>query len=301
MRGFSLALLAAVSEASYYHTGAGHVHTIAESANYDPWASAPAANPTSWYSTNSQYSPARIPFVPAKHEGTIYAVCNFSMNITFGVNGTGSLQFAQRGGKATMVRINLDANTSAADTHAFLIHEFGSIKVSGNTDCADLGKEFNPLLEKDKMNRFNPYQDPTRGRIADVTLDATGDLVDFVQKNVLVNLSGPDSIIGRSVAIYDDGYDSDNVTLTDTTPIDCCVIGYDKVDAEEVTPHHHHYVGLGTTSTSSTGLNAPYTPYTVPVSQYTSVKPITYVAPTPTYAYGTGYGTGYSRYGYAGY
>eukprot|EP00353_Schmidingerella_taraikaensis_P014974 CAMPEP_0185621956 /NCGR_PEP_ID=MMETSP0436-20130131/58949_1 /TAXON_ID=626734 ORGANISM="Favella taraikaensis, Strain Fe Narragansett Bay" /NCGR_SAMPLE_ID=MMETSP0436 /ASSEMBLY_ACC=CAM_ASM_000390 /LENGTH=273 /DNA_ID=CAMNT_0028263621 /DNA_START=14 /DNA_END=835 /DNA_ORIENTATION=- len=273
MRGFSLALLAAVSEASYYHTGAGHVHTIAESANYDPWASAPAANPTSWYSTNSQYSPARIPFVPAKHEGTIYAVCNFSTSSDFGTSGTGSLQFAQRGGKATMVRINLDANTSAADTHAFLIHEFGSIKVSGNTDCADLGKEFNPLLtmvrinldantsaadthaflihefgsikvsgntdcadlgnefnpllEKDKMNRFNPYQDPTRGRIADVTLDATGDLVDFVQKNVLVNLSGPDSIIGRSVAIYDDGYDSDNVTLLDKTPIDCCVIGYD--------------------------------------------------------------------------
>lgn len=222
------------------------------------------------------------------------------MNTAFGIDGTGSLQFAQRGGKATMVRINLDGTAVTANRDfAFLVHEFGLLREGAN-DCADLGDEFNPLLEKDKMNRFNPFQDPTRGRIGDITTDANGAVSDLVQKNVLVNLSGSDSIIGRSVGVYDSGYASDNVTLTDTGAADCCVIGYDKVDADEVTPHHHHYVGLGTTSTSSTGLNAPYTPYTVPVSQYTSTKPITYVAPTPVYTYGSSY-TGYPSYPYVGY
>uniref|UniRef100_A0A7S3MR79 Superoxide dismutase copper/zinc binding domain-containing protein n=2 Tax=Choreotrichia TaxID=141411 RepID=A0A7S3MR79_9SPIT len=222
------------------------------------------------------------------------------MKDSFGIDGTGSLQFAQRGGKATMVRINLDGTDNTKDRgFAFKVQEFGLLR-GENGDCVDLGDEFNPLLEKDKMNRFNPFQDPTRGRIGDITTDGDGKVSTLVQKNVLVNLSGPDSIIGRSVGIYNSGYDSDNVTLKDKTAADCCVIGYDKVDADEVTPHHHHYVGLGTTSTSSTGLNAPYTPYTVPVSQYTSTKPITYVAPTPVYTYGSSY-TGYPSYPYAGY
>lgn len=93
---------------------------------------------------------------------------------------------------------------------------------------------------------------------------------------MLVNLSGADSIIGRSIGLTASGLNADG-TLATPTRVDCCVIGFDETVPEAVTPHHHHYVGIGTTSTSSTGTYAPYTPYFVPVAQYTA-KP-TYVAP----------------------
>ena len=37
------------------------------------------------------------------------------------------------------------------------------------------GDEFNPLKEFNKYGQENIYQDPTRGRIADITTDAAGD------------------------------------------------------------------------------------------------------------------------------
>mmetsp|Transcript_36538 Transcript_36538/g.44615 ORF Transcript_36538/g.44615 Transcript_36538/m.44615 type:complete len:107 (+) Transcript_36538:173-493(+) len=99
-------------------------------------------------------------------------------------------------------------------------------------------------------------------------MDADGS-VSTVSKNVFLNLSGPDSIIGRGIRLTRSTLNADG-TLQDTTGDDCCVIGYDETESEAVMPHHHHYVGIGTTSTSRTGgAYSPYTPYTVPVAQYT--------------------------------
>ena len=76
------------------------------------------------------------------------------------------------------------------------------------------GDEFNPLAERDRLNRLNPYQDPKRGRITEVTSTAAtnpptsantgwGTVTNSIDNNVLLNLSGPDSIIGRAVIFQD--------------------------------------------------------------------------------------------------
>jgi hypothetical protein len=61
--------------------------------------------------------------------------------------------------------------------------------------------EFNALREV-KNGVVNPYSDETRGRIDIITAaNATLDLVDFTQNDLLQNLAGHDSIIGRAVVV----------------------------------------------------------------------------------------------------
>lgn len=82
-----------------------------------------------------------------------------------------------------MVRINMTSSAgvgSSGASYAFRVHEFASIRGGGVNDCVNIGEEFNPLLEKDKMGRLNPYADPTRGRINDITLSTAGSLTDEV-------------------------------------------------------------------------------------------------------------------------
>ena len=52
-----------------------------------------------------------------------------------------------------------------------------------------------------------------------MTTGATGSYAAKTENNVLLNLSGDNSIVGRSVAVYADG---------STTPIACCIVGYEK-------------------------------------------------------------------------
>ena len=60
-----------------------------------------------------------------------------------------------------MARISLTmGSTNANQRYAFRITEYGR-----TSNCLLMGNEFNPLQEKDYLNRVNPYQDPTRGRI----------------------------------------------------------------------------------------------------------------------------------------
>ena len=46
------------------------------------------------------------------------------------------------------------------------------IKEYGVKDCTVTGEEFNPLQEVDKYGGVNPYQDPARGRVPTLTIDA---------------------------------------------------------------------------------------------------------------------------------
>ena len=66
-------------------------------------------------------------------------------------------------------------------------------------DCANVGGVFNPLAEKDSMGRPNPYQDPSRGTIPDITMNSDGNFGPAVSKDLLINLAGKDSVIGRSI------------------------------------------------------------------------------------------------------
>jgi len=74
------------------------------------------------------------------------------------------------------------------------------------------------MTELDKWGRRNRFQDPTRGTILNVAT-ATGEtaITDSIQHDFLQNLSGPESILGRSVTIY-------SVVGDVLTSLDCCVI-----------------------------------------------------------------------------
>ena len=97
--------------------------------------------------------------------------------------------------------------------YKLFIREFGNI---GN-DCADGGNEFNPLKEV-KYGIENPYSDKTRGRILGLTSDDTG-AASLRQKILLQNLSGKESLVGKSLSLFKVVAD-----MADEL-IDCCVIG----------------------------------------------------------------------------
>ena len=79
------------------------------------------------------------------------------------------------------------------------------------------GSEFNPLAEIDKYGNPNPFQDPSRGTIADIVGDDTSDLT-VAPTFVLQNMTGKDGILGRAITLMD----MDNAIAA------CCVIAVDE-------------------------------------------------------------------------
>lgn len=117
----------------------------------------------------------------------------------------------------------------------------------------NVGEEYNPLNEVDKYGRNNPFQDFNRGRLERVKLDDEGDFTTTSPMNLLQNLEGKESIIGRSMVIYQlvDGtdFESDIVEV----PVACCIIARDQVPAGfgpkpvpyPLTTHSHTYASYG--------------------------------------------------------
>ena len=90
-----------------------------------------------------------------------------------------------------------------------------SVNTAANA-CYNMGNQFRPLKEVDKYGRANPFQDPSRGVIPliSATTGSTGfePLISANTKsrNLLINLSGKDSIIGRGIQVF-------NATWTSST------------------------------------------------------------------------------------
>lgn len=123
-----------------------------------------------------------------------------------------------------------------------------------------MGNEWRPLGEKDKYGRINPFQDPQRGRIKIITniATATGTTqpsTTNIQSNILINLSGPTSVMGRGIKVFlatdattpadeiDDSLAKGSKVQTDTGATGyqakaCCVIGEDE---PPTTSNHYHY------------------------------------------------------------
>lgn len=143
------------------------------------------------------------------------------------------------------------------------VMKFGNIS---GVDCAATGPEFNPLAEF-IYGQPNPFADPSRGTINDVTIvaaDATVMSQDFMQSKFMQNLGGKNSIIGKSIKVS-----TMRVPMGMTDPeavvIGCCVIGQADNPAPPAPPaapvvpakptmpthshgHHHHqpsYPGYG--------------------------------------------------------
>lgn len=98
-----------------------------------------------------------------------------------------------------------------------------------------LGSPFNPL-EEVKNGVVNPYADPARGRVIDIPSGASAELPDTNYLEVLVQLAGKDSIIGRAIVVSDidptvhatrEPLTSANYVANDATDAEilgCCVI-----------------------------------------------------------------------------
>ena len=168
-----------------------------------------------WYSPVQRYSDPKIPYVPLA-DSPVFAICQFD---GFHV-GVGSIQLAQLPRKATIYQIGITAPDTFYDEiqeYEVTIREKGRLGDKNTTCEAFGGEEFNPLKEVNSYGVPNPFQDPTRGKIANIITEENGDISktpDFV----LQNLVGPDSILGRQISVRN----------TATNNIDCCVIAVDE-------------------------------------------------------------------------
>ena len=201
-----------------------HFHSHGAPDPFDPYATPtqPQEDPAkaTWYTPYQQYSTPKIAYTPAPLERAVFANC--------GQPTWGSIQLAQLPGKAAMVKFNvsgLDPDT----LYGFMIHEYGNL----GTACANVGKEFNPLCEKDSLGRPNPYQDPSRGTIENQTTDATGAITDVIQTSLLQNMAGKNSIVGRSIVVHSDPEGANGI-------VDCCIIGLEADPQATVTHNHAH-------------------------------------------------------------
>ena len=210
---------------------------------HNPWATPEASDDTDdvdrsgWYSPTQKYSPPKIPFIPTASY-PVFGICE--------LGAAGDIQFAQLPGKATLYQTSLvitDATDAPVEgTFQVQIKENGKIGTGTPSECAmDTGSEFNPLEEISKYGTRNPFQDPSRGRIADLTTSATGEVV-VEPTFVLQNMSGKDGILGRSITLTNEA---------DPMDVVCCTIAVD-VTPDKFKPgpsfpsqksHHGRYYG----------------------------------------------------------
>lgn len=118
--------------------------------------------------------------------------------------------------------------------HGFKIHEFGDLEYG----CSSTGGVYNPF----GAYRGHSHEDILDRRVGDIEQlqmrwDVTGE---YKTRDLLVNLSGPNSVIGRSMVIYEREDDFDQTEHEPTYDrearyregegqrIACCVIGLAK-------------------------------------------------------------------------
>ena len=136
------------------------------------------------------------------------------------------------------------ASSTAEDqgVFSFELHKYGNIDNTDEGDsfesvCPKVGPIFNPLAEFIWWDMvLNPFADPSRGTIQDVTVDADGRDEDgffiWTQATFLQNLAGKDSIIGKSIKF--------NLSQSGTDTRGCCVIGEDEPPQAPPTAAYSH-------------------------------------------------------------
>ena len=178
----------------------------------------------------------------------------------------GDILFSQLPGQTIKVSAaleNIGGDMAADDVISYEIMTTGDIQTTAEMDNCEVGDdvEFNPLAEV-KNGVVNPYADPKRGRISSSVVSGLGtDTIDIDQTDLLQNLAGHDSIIGRAVIV------STTLAADDTTAvIGCCVIARtldprDDPEASSIwlrprvvaTAHNHGYNSYPSQSHSNYG------------------------------------------------
>lgn len=141
-------------------------------------------------------------------------------------NIEGEVHFSRKltGGGLTTVSLNIRGfNSTEGTQHAFHIHKFGR---TGNK-CLDAGPHYNP---ENKDHGAPGDEERHVGDLGNVVVDARGRVV-TVMKDRLLDLSGANSIVGKSVVVHagiDDlgrgGFPDSKTTGHAGDRIGCCVI-----------------------------------------------------------------------------
>ena len=257
---------------TYSHAAPSHAH-------YTPAAATPNPNAVSydgsWWTPNQQYSPPLVKYAVAAgipHKG-LFAKC--PIVVVDGMSGaadgdlTGDILFSQlphQTIKASASLVQVGAST-ADQVIEFTILTNGDIKTDDTSDncvVTEGNDEFNPLAEI-KNGVTNPYADPKRGRISSAIASALQtDDVTVDQNDLLLNLAGHDSILGRAVIVT--AIDVTDPAAPVETDIGCCVIARtnDPADAPAdtsiwlrprvvATAHNHGYNSYPSQSHSNYG------------------------------------------------
>ena len=177
------------------------------------------------------------------------------------------------------------ATNFPAQTYEFRLMEYANLanlstSTTINYRCGNMGNQFRPLKEVDKYGRVNPFQDPTRGVIPSqaagtATAVSTGGTITANTKtrNLLISLSGKDSIIGRGIAVYNTTRTTTVSTsaLRNTKPVGCCVVALDVPPTVSVNHHHHYgYGGYGHGGYSSPSYSSGHGSYSAPSHGHSS-------------------------------
>ena len=176
-------------------------------------------------------------------------------------NASAVLQFAQAPGKTTSMNVVSFTNEGPSDvaygagmsfSYEFRLMDYGNLRAGTatgtNAACKNMGNQFRPLKEVDAYGRVNPFQDPSRGVIPSCaagtsTASTTGGVIpaNTKMRNILISLSGKDSIIGRGIAMYNEmPVSASNATKRNANPVGCCVVALDMPPIVNIA-HHHHY------------------------------------------------------------
>jgi len=151
---------------------------------------------------------------------TTYAICVLLPDLASGVEGI--VKFVQPAGGKTIV--NATIKNLSAGKHGFHVHEFGNL----SEGCKTAGPHFNPF----KLTHGGP-NDVERhvGDMGNVVSDGKSDTI-LVYEDSLIELTGVNTIVGRSVVVHADeddlgrgNYEDSKTTGHAGARVACGVIG----------------------------------------------------------------------------
>lgn len=144
-----------------------------------------------------------------------------------GVSGTITLSQEAPDGP---VSVKGEITGLSAGDHGFHVHEFGD----NSNGCTSAGPHFNPLGKEHGAPTDGPDGRHV-GDLGNVTADANGCKVDITDK--LISLTGPHSIIGRTIVVHADvddlgkgGHELSKTTGNAGGRLACGVIGIAKTE-----------------------------------------------------------------------
>jgi len=151
---------------------------------------------------------------------TTYAICVLNPDMGSGVSGI--VKFVQTAGGKTIV--NATIKNLSAGKHGFHVHEFGNL----SEGCKTAGPHFNPF----KKTHGGPNDEERHiGDMGNVVSDGNSDTV-LVYEDAVIELTGINTIIGRSVVVHADeddlgrgNYEDSKTTGHAGARVACGVIG----------------------------------------------------------------------------